>query len=65
MRKHIRMISLFLAVLLLAFAFSGCSGKKEAAIKTGIIGAMDEEVKTLKEALQNPKTTRIAGMEFF
>ena len=40
------MISLLLAVLLLAFAFSGCSVKKEAAIKTGIIGAMDEEVKT-------------------
>lgn len=26
---------------------------------------MNEEVHSLKEALQNPKTTRIAGMEFF
>lgn len=33
-------------------------------VKTGIIGAMDEEVASLKEALENEKTTRIAGMEF-
>lgn len=51
MRKHIKTISLFLAVLLLAFVFSGCSSKNEAAIKTGIIGAMDEEVNSLKAAL--------------
>lgn len=65
MREHIRIISLLLAVLLLAFVFAGCGSKHDASIKTGIIGAMNEEVHSLKEALQNPKTTRIAGMEFF
>jgi adenosylhomocysteine nucleosidase len=32
--------------------------------KTGIIGAMEEEVNSLKEALSDSKVTTIAGMEF-
>ena len=30
----------------------------------GIIGAMDEEVTSLKAAVENPENTSIAGMEF-
>ncbi|MBO6056851.1 MAG: hypothetical protein J6P64_01325 [Bacteroidales bacterium] len=47
MREHIRIISLLLAVLLLAFVFAGCGSKHDASIKTGIIGAMNEEVHSL------------------
>ena len=35
-----------------------------ASEKTGIIGAMEEEVNSLKEALTDSKTTTIAGMDF-
>lgn len=65
MRRHIKVISFLLTVLFLVFLFSGFNSRNEAAIKTGIIGAMDEEVNSLKEALQNAKTTNISGMEFF
>ncbi len=54
-------ILLFLACILLA----GCSGKKAAAEDAiGIIGAMDEEVATLKDAAKITKTTEVAAMEF-
>ena len=33
--------------------------------KTGIIGAMDEEVTSLKAAIKNPKTTTVADMVFY
>ena len=40
--------------------------KDEEKVKDriGIIGAMDEEVSTLKEAMSDKKTTTIAGMDF-
>ncbi len=45
-----------------------CSGFAEAnaenLVKTGIIGAMDEEVATLKEALTEETVQTVAGMEF-
>lgn len=58
----------FTAILLIAIItislFSGCgqTGKKTDVI--GIIGAMDVEVKTLKDEAKITKTTQIAGMEF-
>ena len=59
------MLSVMFAVLLLG----GCSGKnvseKTVSEKTGIIGAMEEEVGTLKEAITDLKTTSVAGMEFY
>ena len=70
MKKQWKVISVLLAVLLLISVLAGCSNKEEAAgtdakaVKTGIIGAMDEEVATLKDALENEKTTKMAGMEF-
>ncbi len=33
-------------------------------MKTGIIGAMDQEVAILAEAIENPQTTSVAGMTF-
>ena len=38
--------------------------EKTIYLKIGIIGAMEEEVTSLKEALTDSKTTSIAGMEF-
>lgn len=43
---------------------SGCSQNSKNADVIGIIGAMDVEIKTLKEAANITKTTEIAGMEF-
>ena len=63
-----RKLSLTVTVLvLLMFVFtSACFAEtdvKETA-KTGIIGAMDEEVNSLKEALDEKRISTIAGMEF-
>lgn len=38
--------------------------KKSLAVKTGIIGAMAEEVSALKGALTDQRITAVAGMEF-
>lgn len=45
---------------------SGSTGSinEEAVSKIGIIGAMDEEVASLKDALEEKTVTEIAGMEF-
>ena len=54
-----------LSALLLVPVLGGCSvsgGMKPE--KVGIIGAMEEEVATLKGGLTDPKTTTVAGMEF-
>ncbi len=40
---------------------TGCAG----ADKTGIIGAMDEEVASLKKDMKGASVTTVAGMEFF
>ncbi|SES88903.1 adenosylhomocysteine nucleosidase [[Clostridium] aminophilum] len=62
------MLSVMFAVLLLG----GCSGKKtsektfeKTSERTGVIGAMEEEVGTLKEAITDLKTSSVAGMEFY
>ena len=64
MRKQRTIISLLLAVLLLASSFPGCGAMAESPAKTGIIGAMDEEVDTLKNTLSDVKITSIGGMDF-
>ena len=64
MKKQMRAISHMLTVLLFAFILTGFSSEEETVVKTGIIGAMDEEVDSLKEAVKDAKTTNIAGMEF-
>ena len=65
MRRLIKALSLLLAVLLLALALAGCGRTDETSVRTGIIGAMDEEVAALREAITNGKTTVVAGMEFY
>ena len=60
-----KMIGLILSAMLLVLVFGGCSTPGESTSeKIGIIGAMEEEVASLKEALTDSKTTTIAGMEF-
>ena len=61
-----RIICLLLAALLFAFLMGGCgNADKPLTEKTGIIGAMDEEVTSLKAAIKNPKTTTVADMVFY
>ncbi|MCR5236936.1 MAG: 5'-methylthioadenosine/adenosylhomocysteine nucleosidase [Lachnospiraceae bacterium] len=51
--------------MLLVPVIDGCSKAVEVTSgRIGIIGAMEEEVISLKEELTDPKTTTIAGMEF-
>ena len=64
MQKRKTIISLLLAALLLVSACPDCPAKAESFVKTGIIGAMDEEVNSLKEAVTDAKITSIGGMEF-
>ena len=66
--KH-RIITIIMFVLIILTALlTGCSkdGTKDAAAKeiVGIIGAMDVEVATLKDAANITKTTTVADMEF-
>ncbi|MBQ6961899.1 MAG: 5'-methylthioadenosine/adenosylhomocysteine nucleosidase [Clostridia bacterium] len=58
-------IAAAVVLLILVSAFS-CFTEADAdhSIKTGIIGAMDEEVATLKEALTEENIKTIAGMAF-
>ena len=64
MRKLRTIMSLLLAALLIVSAFPDCNTKAESFVKTGIIGAMDEEVDSLKKAVSDAKTTIIGSMEF-
>ncbi len=63
MRKKTIAIILILAVLVCALV-TGCGKKESAPAAIGIIGAMDPEVASLKEAANISKSTNIAGMEF-
>ena len=64
MRRKIKIISLMLTVFMLIYVLSGCGTKDNTSVKTGIIGAMDEEVVSLISEIENAKTTAIGGMEF-
>ncbi len=58
-------ICLILSVMLFVLVIGGCSNAGEkTSKKIGIIGAMEEEVTILKEALKDSRTTTIACMEF-
>ena len=59
-------ICLIISLMLLVLVIGGCSNADETTSKKiGVIGAMEEEVNSLKEALTDTKTTTIAGMEFY
>ena len=63
-----RTFKVILSVLLLLTITAGlcaCTGSQDKGKdKTGIIGAMDDEVAALKDEMKLTKTTTIAGMEF-
>ena len=63
---NVRALAVFLAVLLVFPALlAGCgSAKAPAGDKIGIIGAMEEEVASLKDAMDGMKVTHLAEMEF-
>ena len=67
MNKRKRSLTVAVVVLLMMLMFT-CTCFAEAdmkeTVKTGIIGAMDEEVNSLKEALEEKEISTIAGMEF-
>ncbi len=65
MKKMSMIMGMLLAVLLIVSVFPDCSSKAESTIKTGIIGAMDEEVDSLKKAVSDVKITSICGMDFY
>ncbi len=65
MGKTIKGIAAVIAVAVISGALlAGCSNNSATKEKIGIIGAMDAEVKSLKEAAKITKTTKIAEMEF-
>ena len=64
-----RMVAVCMMILLVSALCAGCGQEKaavpEGPVETiGIIGAMDVEVTSLKEAADITETTEIAGMEF-
>ena len=66
MNKKIKMLFVFVCMTFL-LPLSGCSStatNKSNQIKTGIIGALAEEVSLLKQDMEISKTTTISGMEF-
>ena len=65
MRKRILSVICILAILA-GILLAGCSARDHGAAKEiiGIIGAMDVEISTLKEAAKISRTTVIADMEF-
>ena len=66
MKKKL-LVKMICSVFLMTGIFSSaCAGEKLPADRDviGIIGAMDEEVASLKSAVENPQISMIAGMEF-
>ncbi len=66
MRKNRFVAIACVLVMLLGIMLTGCSENKtkEAGDIIGIIGAMEEEVASLKEDAKISKTTKIAEMDF-
>lgn len=57
---------IMLMVMIVTVLIGGCTNSDNKKIdRIGIIGAMDEEVNPLKDALEGTKTNKIAGMEFY
>ena len=63
--NRLKKLSAILLLPALLVAVSACGSAAGGTVdKTGIIGAMDEEVASLKSAMKISATTTIAGMEF-
>ncbi len=64
MRKQIKALGLLAFLLPMIFLLTGFSRANGTSAKTGIIGAMDVEIDSLKSAVKDAKTTSVGGMEF-
>ncbi len=67
MNKKIKMLFALIGMTISLFVFNGCNNtaiNKNNQMKTGIIGALAEEVSLLKQEMKIEKTTTISGMEF-
>ncbi len=67
MKQYFKLLSLFIIAPLCVSMISGCEKKAEVTgvtEKIGIIGAIDEEVASLKREVQMPTVTNMGGMEF-
>ena len=66
MKKRKLSLTVTVLVLLMLVFSSTCFAEaaEKETIRTGIIGAMDEEVNSLKEALEEKRVSTVAGMEF-
>jgi adenosylhomocysteine nucleosidase len=67
MNKKIKILFVFVWMTFLLPIFNGCSNTSSNTselYKTGIIGALTEEVALLKEEMKDTKTITVAGMEF-
>ena len=63
MKSVFRLVTAVFVMLVAVFPLS-CLAEAGESVKTGIIGAMDEEVASLKEALTDAHVSTVAGMEF-
>ena len=68
MQKHLTAIIALVTAFVLAIALAGCSSGGDGASAdedvTGIIGAMESEVNTIKDAMTDTQVTTVSGMEF-
>ena len=67
MKQYFKLLSMFIIAPLCVSMISGCEKKAEVTgvtEKIGIIGAIDEEVASLKREVQMPTVTNMGGMEF-
>ena len=62
MNKKTKILFIFICMTLLLPVFNGCNNTNKD--KTGIIGALAEEVALLKQDMKILKTTTVSGMEF-
>lgn len=59
-----KLINVIVCIFITALLICGCGAKADETEVIGVIGAMDEEVSSLKNELTDKKITTIAGMDF-
>ena len=65
MRRNLIKITVIILVIALTVTLTACAARNaEPAVRIGIIGAMDDEVATLKDAIDVTGTSTVADMEY-
>ena len=64
MKKTKLIMITIILTMALCFVLPGCGNQKNSGDTVGIIGAMEEEVESLKKEVKDAKVTSMAGMEF-